>query len=313
MFRRMVLLLSVIAMGKLGGREIGYGSDLDVIFVADSKVKDFPPRQRFAVAILDLLSSATELGVAFAIDTRLRPDGEKGLLVNTLEAYEDYYRRRAMLWEIQCLTRARPIAGDMKTAEQFQKLAATLTAFTPTNVAAHFGLPVTVTATAPRRTLRAPKVAVTGLAAFRAGWKSEIAKMRARIEKERTPAGKSHLAIKTAAGGLVDAEFIAQTLCLAHGWQEPSTLRALQRARERNALAAADADLLMGNYRELLRIECILRRWSFAGEGLLPEDPAALYRVAVRCGFADAGSFMKAVGEHRAAIRGVYHKVMNAD
>ena len=112
---------------------------------------------------------------------------------------------------------------------------------------------------------------------------------------------------------LVDAEFIAQTLCLAHGWQEPGTLRALQRARERNALAAVDADLLIGNYRELLRIECILRRWSFAGEGLLPEDPAALYRVAVRCGFADAGSFMKAVGEHRAAIRGVYHKVMNAD
>src|SRR5207302_10375926 len=136
------------------GAELNYGSDLDVIFVADSKVKDLPPRQRFAVAILDLLSSATELGVAFAIDTRLRPDGEKGLLVNTLEAYEDYYRRRAMLWEIQCLTRARPVAGDGKIGEQFQKLAARLT---------HFSQPS------------------LPLAAYRPEWKEEIARMRTRI------------------------------------------------------------------------------------------------------------------------------------
>src|SRR5204862_629923 len=168
---------AIIGLGKLGGAELNYGSDLDIIFVADSKVKNLPRRQRYAVAILDLLSSATELGVAFAIDTRLRPDGEKGLLVNTLEAYEDYYRRRAMLWEIQCLTRARPIAGDMKTAEQFQRLAANLASFTPENVAAGFSLRGTPAKPAPRRAQRNLKDAATeprsGLAAYRADWKAE--------------------------------------------------------------------------------------------------------------------------------------------
>ncbi len=274
--------LVIVGFGKLGGAELNYGSDLDITFVADSREKNLPALQRVAAEIMDLLSRPTELGVAFVTDARLRPDGEKGLLVNTLEAYENYYRRRAMLWEIQCLTRTRPVAGDMKIGEQFQKLAATL---------ADFSQP------------RQPS------AAYRPDWKEEIAKMRARIEKERTPAGKNDLAIKTGTGGLVDAEFIAQTLCLAHGWHEPNTLRALQRAREKKALPAGDADSLIENYRNLLRIECILRRWSFEGEAVLPDDPAPLYRVAVRCGFADADGFMKAVGGYRAAIRRVYAKV----
>jgi glutamate-ammonia-ligase adenylyltransferase len=275
---------AIVGLGKLGGAELNYGSDLDIIFVADPKTRNLPSLHRLAAGLMDLLSGPTELGVAFVTDARLRPDGEKGLLVNTLDAYEAYYRRRAQLWEIQCLTRARPIAGDVKTGERFQKLAATLTNFDRPD------LP---------------------LAAYRSDWKKEIRGMRTRIEKERTPSGKDNLAIKTGAGGLVDAEFIAQTLCLEHGWWEPNTLRALQLAREKSALPAAAADLLIENYRKLLRVEGILRRWSFAGETVFPDEPAPLYRVAIRCGFPDADSFMKAVGEYRAAIRSVYNAVMN--
>src|SRR5258708_19986964 len=73
--------------------------------------------------MMEMLSSRTELGVAFLTDARLRPDGEKGLLVNTLEAHEGYYRQRAQLWEIQALTRARPVAGDMEAGGGFQRLA----------------------------------------------------------------------------------------------------------------------------------------------------------------------------------------------
>jgi [glutamine synthetase] adenylyltransferase / [glutamine synthetase]-adenylyl-L-tyrosine phosphorylase len=272
----------IIGLGKLGGAELNYGSDLDIVFVADNKVKNLPALQKLAVEVMDLLSGKTELGVAFETDARLRPDGEKGLLANTLNAYEEYYRRRAMFWEIQTLTRTRPIAGDLKLGEQFQELAARLTSL------AQPSLPLT---------------------AFRPDWKSEIARMRRRIEKERTPTGKNDLALKTGAGGLIDAEFVAQALCLAQGWQEANTLRALQLAREKKALANSDADLLIENYRQLRRIEGILRRWSFAGETVLPEDPAPLYRVAVRCGFADSDSFMKAVTGYRAAIRSVYNKV----
>lgn len=275
--------LAIIGLGKLGGAELNYGSDLDIMFVADRKAHDLHSLQRLAVEVMEMLSSQTELGVAFQTDARLRPDGEKGLLVNTLGAYEDYYRNRAQLWEIQALTRTRPIAGRRDIGSSFQELAAHLTDFSH-----------------PR----------ARIASYSPNWRREIARMRQRIEKERTPAGKQHLAIKTGAGGLIDAEFIAQALCLSNGWHEPNTLRTLLQAREKGALPKPSADLLIDNYRQLRRVEAILRRWSYVGETVLPDDPAPLYRVAVRCGFTNADSFIAAVGEFRAAIRRVYREVM---
>jgi glutamate-ammonia-ligase adenylyltransferase len=273
---------AIIGLGKLGGTELTYGSDLDLTFVASSKTKDLSKLQRLAAEVMELLSSPTELGVAFVTDARLRPDGDKGLLVNTLSACEHYYRQRAQLWEIQAVSRSRPIAGDLKVGDQFQRLTAVLCDFSQPS---------------------------QPLAAYRADWMKEIARMRTRIEKERTPRGQEALAIKTGAGGLVDAEFIAQALCLAKGWQEPNTLHALERARQNQVLPAAAADRLIENYRKLRRIEGILRRWSYVGEAVLPPDPAPLYRVSIRCGFPDATAFMSAVGEYRAAIRHAYQHV----
>jgi glutamate-ammonia-ligase adenylyltransferase len=101
---------AIIGWGKLGGLELNYGSDLDITFVAPN-TSELPRLQRMAAELMELLSSPTEFGVAFVTDARLRPDGEKGLLVNTVAAAEEYYRRRALLWEIQSLTRTRFIAG----------------------------------------------------------------------------------------------------------------------------------------------------------------------------------------------------------
>jgi glutamine synthetase adenylyltransferase len=151
------------------------------------------------------------------------------------------------------------------------------------------------------------------VAAFAPGWKSQIAKMRERIEKERTPAGQDSMAIKTGAGGLMDAEFIAQTFCLELGRHEPNTLRALQHAAHEGAISVADSGALIENYRRLRRVEAILRRWSFAGETVLPHDAAALYRVAVRCGFVNAGEFMSAIGKWRRAIRGVFTRLFSKE
>ena len=134
--------------------------------------------------------------------------------------------------------------------------------------------------------------------------------MRQRIEKERTLPGQDALAIKTGAGGLMDAEFLAQMFCLAHGWQEPNTLRALERARTTGALERADAERLIENYRRLRRLEGILRRWSFEGETVLPDAEAPYYRVAVRCGFAKAEEFRAALAKWRGAIRGVYDRAL---
>ena len=270
---------AIIGLGKLGGAEIDYGSDLDILFVADSKAKDLRRSSRFAVEVMEIISTRTESGMTFQTDARLRPDGEKGILVNTLKAYEEYYRQRALLWELQSLTRTRFVAGDEATGASFQALAASLTDF------------------------RKPECPP---AAFVPEWKSQIHRMRLRIEKERTPQGREALAIKTGAGGLVDAEFLAQAVCLAHGWQEANTLAALLRA-EREGLVV-DAGPLIANYRIIRRVEGILRRWSYEGETVLPEDPAPFYRVAVRCGCPSAGAFRESVATARARVREAYLK-----
>jgi len=271
---------AIIGLGKLGGREIDYGSDLDIIFVAGPKATDLVKLRDAALEVMDLVSRRTERGLLFHTDARLRPDGEKGLLVNTLDAYEKYYRERAQLWEIQTLTRTRAIAGDLEVGGQFQLLAAKLTNFArPTHP----------------------------LAAYTPDWKRRTHQMRIRIQKERTPAGKDALAIKTGVGGLMDAEFVAQALCLEHGWQEANTVRALEMARSAGVLSQPAK--LIDNYRRLRRVEGILRRWSYEGEALLPDDSAPFYRVAIRCGFANATDFAQALEKWRSDIRAVYASV----
>lgn len=287
----------IVGLGKLGGAEIDFGSDLDVVFLARDGEKNLPRCQRLAAEVIELLSRRTEAGLLFPTDARLRPDGEKGLLVNTLAAYEDYYRRRAQLWEIQAISRHRAIAGDRELGAAFTRLAGALTDFRPENVAA--GFPGPPASGAAARTGR--KSTAAGLACHTPDWRREIIRMRERIEKERTPPGKDALAIKTGAGGLMDAEFLAQALCLEHGWQEPNTLRALERARDAGSLP--DAEPFLTAYRNLRRVEGILRRWSYEGETVLPDDPAPFYRVATRCGFATPVGFRDALAAWRGELR----------
>lgn len=273
----------IIGLGKLGGQEIDYGSDLDIFFVAPDKSTNLQALSPLALEVMDLLSRRTEQGMVFHTDARLRPDGDKGLLVNTLKAHESYYRHRAQLWEIQSLTRTRAVAGDMKLGAQYCGLAAALSNF--------------------RQSKLSP-------AALTTDWKQRIHQMRLRIEKERTPPGMDELAIKTGRGGLMDAEFIAQVLCLENGWGEANTLAALQRGQEAGVLP--DADKLIRNYRQLRRLEGILRRWSYEGETVLPDDPAPYHRVSVRCGFPSSEAFRESLAEWRSAIREVYLAVFDA-
>ncbi len=275
---------AIIGMGKLGGQEIDYGSDLDVIFVASETESQLHALQPLAAEIMDMLNRQTAQGIVFKIDARLRPDGEKGLLVNTIDAYENYYRKRAQLWEIQALTRSRPVAGNAETGSTFLNLAKKIINF------------------------KSPSLP---LAAYKPDWKKEIIRMRQRIEKERTPQGKNDIAIKTGTGGLMDAEFIAQTLCLEQGWYEPNTLRALIHAKSEGVIPQRDIETLIENYIKLRRIEGILRRWSYEGEVMLPDEPAPFYRVSVRCGYNTPDEFREDVKNCRAAIRSVYNKFFN--
>ena len=273
---------AVIGLGKLGGSELNYGSDLDVVFVAEDRQKNLPRLQKMAAEVMDLLSATTEMGSVFDIDPRLRPDGEKGLLVNTISAYEEYYRTRAQLWEIQALHRSRAVAGSVAVGEQFEELAADITNF----------------ASPPKH-----------LSAYVPDWKQKIHEMRLRIERERTPSGKQRLAIKTGSGGLMDVEFIAQVKGMENGWHEPNTLRSLEIGRQSDTFSPALFGELIENYRKLRCVEGVLRRWSYASESLLPEDSAPLERVALRCGYVSRKEFMKDVDQCRTVIRSIYDRV----
>jgi len=274
--------VAILGLGKLGGCEINYGSDLDMVFVTDGADKELPALQKLAAEIIDLLGRAAGGEIAFTIDTRLRPDGEKGLLINNLEAYRSYYKSRAALWEIQSLTRLRPVAGDKLLGERFYQMTREFTDF------------------------RKPAAVC-----YSSEWKQSIHQMRARIEKERTPPGSENLALKTGVGGLVDAEFVAQTFCLETGYQQPNTLEAIAAAADLNWLPASDVKSLFENYSRLRRVEAILRRWSFQSESVLPSEPAALRRVALRCGYAGPPQLLGDVSVWRAAIRRVYAAVFS--
>src|SRR6185436_16528648 len=180
---------------------------------------------------------------------------------------------------LQALTRTRVVAGDVSVGEKFQAMAARVTNFSG------------------KKDRRGKQFAAAVPVAFTPGWKRVIHDMRMRIEKERTPGGKGELAIKTGSGGLMDAEFLAQTLCLENGWQEPNTLRALERGRDEGFLPQAKS--LIENYSKLRRVEGILRRWSYEGETVLPDDSAAFSRVSIRCGFETSDAFRQMIAEAR--------------
>ncbi len=267
---------TIIALGKLGGCELNYGSDLDIVFVTDSPHAQLAGSAKYAVEILEMLSKPTELGVVFSTDTRLRPDGEHGPLVNTMNAYDIYFRERAQLWEILAYTRARPVAGQKRLGERFMALVRGWTDFS-----------------------RKKPIA----ASYQQDWKQQIAKMRGRIENERTTSGEEHLAIKTGAGGLMDAEFVAQINSLENGWHEPNTVKALARIKDEMPSLSAPLNALITSYQMLRQIESILRRWSYAGESVLPAQSSPLHRVAIRCGFDSAEAFLTKVSQIRDAMR----------
>jgi glutamate-ammonia-ligase adenylyltransferase len=110
--------LSVLGMGKLGGREITFGSDLDIIFLSEN-----PGDLKTAEKVLRTLTAYTDKGIIYRIDTRLRPDGTRGALLKDIEGYRNYYFHNAHLWEIQALLKVRPVAGDMNLGKLFMEMA----------------------------------------------------------------------------------------------------------------------------------------------------------------------------------------------
>jgi [glutamine synthetase] adenylyltransferase / [glutamine synthetase]-adenylyl-L-tyrosine phosphorylase len=249
--------VAVLAMGKLGGTELSYTSDLDVLFCHEPVAGADPEAanraaDRVVRELLSGLSAVTPEGTCFKVDPNLRPEGRNGPLSRTLGSYLAYWDRWAQPWELQALIKVRPVAGDTELAGRF-------------------------CAEAAARVYRDPLDPATV---------AEVRRMKARVESERLPAGADpRLHLKLGPGGLADVEWTAQLLQLRYGGRQPAlraqgTLDALEALAAAGALEAGQAAWLADAYRLCLRIRNLAYLVAGRPVDTLPTDPVALERLA---------------------------------
>ncbi|NUL44884.1 bifunctional [glutamine synthetase] adenylyltransferase/[glutamine synthetase]-adenylyl-L-tyrosine phosphorylase [Cellulosimicrobium funkei] len=257
--------LLVVAMGRQGGREIAYGSDLDVLFVHRPRDGADPEAaQSQAVELSKLVTSLLTrpcrppvLGERpLVMDAALRPEGKKGPLARSLDSFREYYRRWAEIWEVQALLKARPVAGSAELAEEFTTWADSVR---------YAGDP--------------------GPAAIR-----EIRRIKARVEAERLPRGADparHL--KLGRGGLSDVEWLVQTLQLQHAADHPSlrttgTIPALEALVQEGILPAEDGEVLDRAWHLATRVRAGNIVWSGKSSDVLSVKRQDLEAIARWCG-----------------------------
>ena len=264
--------VGIIGYGKLGGLEMGYGSDLDIVFLHDShgsrqQTDGERPLEnavffaRLVQRIVTLLTTATPSGVLYEVDMRLRPSGSSGLLVSSLEAFARYQREEAWTWEHQALVRARPVAGGERVAERFGEIR--------------------------REVLARPRDVAT--------LQQEVRTLRERMWCQHGWRKPGRFDLKRDPGGITDIEFVVQYAVLAHARRHPALLRWTDNVRllgelaATGVLAAEDAGRLAAIYREF---RDHLHHRHLAGQGA-DVDPARF-------------------SDQRAFVQGVWQQVMGA-
>lgn len=277
------LPMAVIGMGKLGGSELNYASDVDVLFAHDGEP---PDAERAARRVLAVMAEPSPAGIVFRTDADLRPEGKAGPLSRSVESYTAWWERWAQTWEFQALIKARPVAGDPGLATRFM------------TSAAPFVWPD-----------------VLGPDAVR-----EVRAMKARAEGETHRRGLDDRELKRGRGGIRDIEFAVQLLQLVHGRHDPSiraatTLDALAALVTAGYVAQRDAVTLDAAYRFLRTVEHRLQLWDEQQTHTLPTDVAARTRLARVLGYRDRGdrsATEQLDAEHRAhqgRVRSIHEKL----
>lgn len=264
----------VVGMGKVGGREITFDSDLDLIFACREDIQE--KEVKAAERLIRLLTSYTKDGLAYRVDLRLRPEGTKGPLISMLDALEHYYSRDAHSWEIQALLKARPIAGDPHTARCFMEMRA--------------------------RVLRQRGKEVSP---------ADIKGMRERIQRELSREREGY-DIKLGPGGLEELEFAIQYLQLAHsdGHSDllvQGTSDAIKRLSSTGLIANEEADFLRDSYLFYRKLESFMR---LRGEPVLKRSGIAAGDAAEFMGFGDSKEFLTRVEERRTLVRKRFEKYL---
>jgi len=258
--------LTIIALGKFGGREISYGADLDVLIVGD----DVRSAQNLVVA----MTQATAEGNIWVLDARLRPEGEKGPLVCSLESYQSYYAGRAQPWELQVLTRARAVKGPLQS--EFIEMAKHVWR----NAGQHVDL------------------------------RARIDNMLERIRRDRG-SGSDFLDFKTGFGGIIEAEFLVQALQMRENIWEANWERAVDLLRDHGRLTESEAGKLGHAYGFLRRGEAVLRRYDNKSVSVFPSDPNEQRKLAIRLGYEDFDAFREKYVDARETIHGLYDQHIN--
>ncbi|MFF0202659.1 bifunctional [glutamine synthetase] adenylyltransferase/[glutamine synthetase]-adenylyl-L-tyrosine phosphorylase [Streptomyces sp. NPDC005017] len=246
--------LAVIAMGKCGGHELNYVSDVDVIFVAEAaegaeEDKALRAAGKLASHMMRICSETTVEGSIWPVDANLRPEGRNGPLVRTLSSHLAYYQRWAKTWEFQALLKARPVAGDLELGEEY------------------------VAAVSP----------LVWQAAERENFVADVQKMRRRVV-ENIPVAELDRELKLGPGGLRDVEFAVQLLQLVHGRADATlrsgtTLDALQALAAGGYVGRADAVQLDEAYRFLRSLEHRIQLYQLRRTHLVPEGEADQRRL----------------------------------
>ncbi|MFP5393976.1 MAG: bifunctional [glutamate--ammonia ligase]-adenylyl-L-tyrosine phosphorylase/[glutamate--ammonia-ligase] adenylyltransferase [Gammaproteobacteria bacterium] len=242
---------AVIAYGKLGGKELGYISDLDMIFLYDDEDQDAPGNYaKLAQRFITWMTAHTSAGILFDIDTALRPDGASGMLVSTVKAFEKYQNQSAWVWEHQALTRARFCAGDAAIGARFEAI----------------------------------REQVLRNAREEAPLRDEVLKMRRKM-RDAHPPKVGLFDLKQDEGGMIDIEFMVQYLVLRHAAQYPQLTGnvgniALLRMCGELGLIDAELSIAVGDaYRKMRKLQHQLR---LQGQENARIDPARIGQHAAK-------------------------------
>lgn len=274
----------VVAMGKLGGKELNYSSDIDLLFLANDRASDY---LQLGQRLIEALSSMTPEGFLYRVDMRLRPWGRDGPLVSSVENYLAYLNQNALVWEKQALLKARPIAGDLQVGEQaLKQIGAVIFGASPETV------------------------------------RASVHAMKQRTEELLRAKGRDWGEVKLGEGSIRDVEFVVQFLQLAYGGQNPklrerTTLKALPRLVQAGLLTAHESRVLADGYIFLRTVEHYLQMMHYRQTYTLPSEPSAISLLARRLGFRDIGAaggdvareqFIERYHQHSQAIRAIYSK-----
>lgn len=290
----------IFAMGKLGGRELNYSSDIDLVFVysgegetTGSKAKPVHHMGttkavtnseffgRLGEKIIQAVSEQTETGHIFRVDMRLRPHGRMGALATSLQGTVLYYEVQGQPWERQALIKARPVAGNIELGREFMEQ-------THPFVFPRFFDDATI---------------------------EEIRQGKIQREEQASSRGETHFDVKLGYGGIRDIEFTVQMLQLLNGGaipalRTPNTLETIEELGRHGLIGSFDAMTLLTNYIFLRQVENRLQIEGSQQRHMLPEEPEQLDDFARRLGYQSGEAFMVGYRDRTAETRGILEQFL---